>query len=200
MENTIQGLLDFARPPQMQKVRHDLRDTLRRALNLVEGHAKQQEVVVCEECPNAPVLVDGDPEQLHQVFVNLLLNGVEAMPDGGELQIAIQLRRCSRLPSAGSRSATPEPGFPKPIMQRIFEPFVTSKERGTGLGLAISRRIVEQHGGKLTAANREAVWRRVHGGVAAEREALDRPTGALTGAGPHGPRRTAQTEQPALQA
>ena len=51
MESTIQGLLDFARPPQMQVVRHDLRDTLRRALNLVEGHAKQQEVVVCEDLP-----------------------------------------------------------------------------------------------------------------------------------------------------
>ena len=52
MENTIQGLLDFARPPQMQTVRHDLRDTLRLALNLVEGHAKQQDVEVCEDCPD----------------------------------------------------------------------------------------------------------------------------------------------------
>ena len=51
MESTIQGLLDFARPPQMQMVCHDLRDTLHRALNLVEGHAKQQQVVVCEDCP-----------------------------------------------------------------------------------------------------------------------------------------------------
>jgi signal transduction histidine kinase len=154
MESTIQGLLDFARPPQMQRVCHDLRDTLRRALNLVEGHAKQQEVVVCEDCPSGPVPVDGDPEQLHQVFVNLLLNGVESMPDGGELKVAVQ-RDDSTDAVCRVVFADSGAGIPQPIMERMFEPFVTNKERGTGLGLAISRRIVEQHGGKLTAANRE---------------------------------------------
>ena len=154
MENTIQGLLDFARPPRMQKVHHDLRDTLHRALNLIEGYAKQQGVVVLQECSNTPVLVDGDPEQLHQVFVNLLLNGVEAMPDGGELRIAIQ-RVDGPSPVGRVSFRDNGSGIPEAIMQRIFEPFVTSKERGTGLGLAISQRILKQHGGKLTAANRE---------------------------------------------
>ncbi len=154
MESTIQGLLDFARPPQMQLVRHDLRDTLRRARNLVEGHARRQEVAVCEDCPSGPVLVDGDPEQLHQVFVNLLLNGAEAMPDGGQLMVTLQ---CDDATNSVCRVvfADSGEGIPQPIMERMFEPFVTNKERGTGLGLAISRRIVEQHGGKLTAANHE---------------------------------------------
>ena len=142
----------------MQKVRHDLRDTLHRALNLVEGYAKQQGVVVRQECANTPVLVDGDPEQLHQVFVNLLLNGVEAMPDGGELRIAIQCVDAA-APSARVSFCDNGTGIPEAIMQRIFEPFVTNKERGTGLGLAISRRILEQHGGRLTAANRDHVAR-----------------------------------------
>jgi signal transduction histidine kinase len=111
-------------------------------------------VVVHQECSSIPVLVDGDPEQLHQVFVNLLLNGVEAMPDGGELRIAMQ--RVNTANPVGRVSFCDNgAGIPETIMQRIFEPFVTSKERGTGLGLAISRRILEQHGGKLTAANRE---------------------------------------------
>jgi len=154
MENTIQGLLDFGRPPQMQKVHHDLRDTVRRSLNLVEGYAKQQGVIVRQEFSNAPMLVDADPEQLHQVFINLLINGVEAMPDGGELQIVMECVNAAdpvgrvSFCSAGS-------GIPESIRQRIFEPFVTSKERGTGLGLAISQRIVKQHGGTLTATNRE---------------------------------------------
>jgi two-component system, NtrC family, sensor histidine kinase HydH len=98
--------------------------------------------------------VDGDPEQLHQVFVNLLLNGVEAMPDGGELRVAMQCVNAADLVGRVSFSDSGN-GIPESIMQRMFEPFVTGKERGTGLGLAISRRIVKQHGGTLTAANRE---------------------------------------------
>ena len=89
MESTIQGLLDFARPPTLRRVTHDLRRTVQRALNLVEGRAKQQQVNIVTECPDAPVMVDGDPEQIHQVLVNLLLNGVEAMPDGGMLKMTI---------------------------------------------------------------------------------------------------------------
>jgi two-component system, NtrC family, sensor histidine kinase HydH len=153
MEDTIRGLLDFARPPRMQLVCHDLRDTLYRALNLVEGYAKQQAVIVRQECPSSPVMVDGDPEQLHQVFVNLVLNGVEAMPDGGELQITIRrVDGTNDLAQVSFRDTGI--GIPESVMQRLFEPFVTGKERGTGLGLAISRRIIQQHGGQLTAANR----------------------------------------------
>ena len=90
MENTIQGLLDFARPPELHRVEHDLRTTVRRALNLVEGRAKHQNVAVVEQLPETPVVVDGDPEQLHQILVNLLLNGIEAMPQGGSLTVAVQ--------------------------------------------------------------------------------------------------------------
>lgn len=153
MEDTIQGLLDFARPPEMHQVRHDLRDTLRRALNLVEGRARQQEVVIREDFSLEPVLIQGDPEQLHQVFINLLLNGIEAMPQGGELQVAI---RGEQATGGGQVTVCDSgTGIPQAVMARMFEPFVTSKDRGTGLGLAVSHRIVKQHGGKLTAANRE---------------------------------------------
>ena len=152
MENTIQGLLDFARPPPMHQVQHDLRDTLRRALNLIEGHAHQQDVLIHEDFAGTPVPVEGDPEQLHQVFVNLLLNGIEALPQGGELWVAI---RSEEPAGTGCRITVSDsgPGIPLAIMERMFEPFVTGKERGTGLGLAISRRIVQQHGGQLAAAN-----------------------------------------------
>lgn len=152
MEKTIQGLLDFARPQQLHRLPHDLRDTLRRALNLMEGRAKQERVRISTDLPSRPVLVEGDPEQLHQVFINLLLNGIDAMSQGGSLSVAVQSGGDT---AGGCRVVFRDtgPGIPESVMQRIFEPFITSKERGTGLGLAVSRRIVQEHGGRLTAAN-----------------------------------------------
>jgi two-component system, NtrC family, sensor histidine kinase HydH len=153
MESTIQGLLDFSRPAEVRRIRHDVRTTLQRALNLIEGRAKQQNVTIQEESPDHSLLMNGDPDLLHQVFVNLLLNGIESMEQGGILQVTVardpviedecQIKICD----GGT-------GIAPPVMERLFEPFVTSKRRGTGLGLAISRRIVGQHDGTLTAANR----------------------------------------------
>jgi two-component system sensor histidine kinase HydH len=152
MEHTIQGLLDFSRTAHLNRVRHDLRETVRRAVNLVDGRAKQYGVAIREAFPQQPVIVDGDPEQLHQVFVNLLINGVDAMADGGTMHISIQESQknpgmCSICFSdSGS-------GIPQKVLDRIFEPFVTTKEHGTGLGLAISRSIIKEHNGDLIAAN-----------------------------------------------
>lgn len=153
MEKTIQGLLDFARPPRLHRLRHDLCDTLRRALNLMDGRANHARVVLSIDLPDQPILVEGDPEQLHQVFINLLLNAIESMPQGGSLNVAATLGRPSKE-QCQVLFCDSGPGIPEAVMGKMFEPFVTSKERGTGLGLAVSRRIVEEHGGKLTGANR----------------------------------------------
>ena len=105
MENTIQGLLDFARPPDLDRVRHDLRETVQRAVSLVEGRAKQQKVAVRPQLPEAAVMVNGDPAQIHQVFVNLLLNGIDAAGRGGVLHVIVSKRRHSgrRLPDCFPR-------------------------------------------------------------------------------------------------
>jgi two-component system, NtrC family, sensor histidine kinase HydH len=152
MEGTIQGLLDFSRPPDLQCLPHDLRETLRRATNLVEGRARTQGVHVELDRDGCPVVVDGDPQQLQQVFVNLLINGIEAMPDGGLLCAHVDVIEAKsqvrvRIEDNGQ-------GIPADILPRLFEPFATSKERGTGLGLAVSRRIIEEHRGAIEAANR----------------------------------------------
>jgi signal transduction histidine kinase len=153
MEETIQELLDFARPPLLKKVLHDVRDTAQRALNLIQGRAMHHNIDVSAQICDAAMMVDGDPELLHQVFVNLLINGIESMAPGGRLDVSL-----------GPNESTPDvcricvadvgSGISAETLSRIFDPFLTTKERGTGLGLAISRGIIQQHQGRITATNR----------------------------------------------
>jgi two-component system, NtrC family, sensor histidine kinase HydH len=152
MEATIQGMLDFARPPKLNRVNHDLRDTIRRAVCLVEARANSEQVRLETALPLESLPVDGDAEQLHQVFVNLLLNGIESMPQGGEIRVEGAVVRGASDKCRVSFSDTGR-GIPEDCLPRIFEPFMTTKERGTGLGLAICRRIVKKHGGLISAAN-----------------------------------------------
>jgi signal transduction histidine kinase len=166
METTIERMLDFARPPRMNRTRHDVREIVTRALNVNEGRAHHAGVEIVSAIPPAPINVNGDAEQLHQVFSNLLQNAIEAMPGGGTLRLAIEPDIASsidsRLDSSAARRmcrvvvADTGPGISSDVMRRIFEPFVTDKARGTGLGLAVSYRIVRDHDGNLTAENRPA--------------------------------------------
>lgn len=153
MEETIQGLLDFARPPPLNRVEHDLRGTIQRAINLVEGRAAHDGIRIVPQLPDYQLLVDGDPEQLHQVFVNLLINGIESMSGAGVLHVSAGLSNTSP-PACQVVVADRGTGIPNDRLTRIFEPFVTTKEHGTGLGLPVSRRIVREHGGTIFASNR----------------------------------------------
>ena len=171
METTIQGLLDFARPPKLNRVPHDLRQTLQRALNLVDSRARQQGIEITSEM-DTPLIVDGDTEKLHQVLVNLLINAVEAMPDGGRLSIDAEDAMIGiEIPQSPAddklRGSQKQPGnhvavitirdtgegIDNDVLSRLFEPFATTKERGTGLGLAVSHRIIEEHHGTIHACN-----------------------------------------------
>lgn len=152
MEATIQGLLDFSRPPQLRRTVYDLRETLRRALNLVEGRARQQGVDLRAEINGQPLTVDGDPEQLHQVLVNLLLNGMESMEQGGTLTMVAAT--VADPPQVRVEVRDSGAGISADVLPRLFEPFVSAKEHGTGLGLAICRRIVVEHGGTIDGYNR----------------------------------------------
>ncbi|TXT35081.1 MAG: signal transduction histidine kinase nitrogen specific NtrB [Planctomycetota bacterium] len=152
METTIQSLLDFARPPRLHRSRHDLRQIVQRAINLTEGRARQSGVVLTSRLGDEPLWVNADAEQLHQVCINLLLNGIESMSSGGEFQM--ELERDVSESFVRARFLDSGRGIPDNVLPRLFEPFTTSKDRGTGLGLAVSRRIVTEHSGRLLGENR----------------------------------------------
>jgi signal transduction histidine kinase len=151
LEHTVQGLLDFARLPAPQRCDCDLRDVLAEAVNLARVRASQQKVDLAVDQPLTRVPADVDPNQLRTVLVNLLLNALDAMPQGGRLEARLQGSTTTgiRLTVADTGS-----GIAPDLAGRLFTPFTTTKATGTGLGLSISRRIVEEHGGRLVAVNR----------------------------------------------
>jgi signal transduction histidine kinase len=128
----------------------DLLDVVRAVAGLIRGRAERQKVSVGLEVPGRPVTLTADAGQLRQVLLNLCLNALDAMPSGGELHLRV------RAPAAGPVTievADTGPGVAPSMMPRLFVPFASTKDTGLGLGLPISKRIVEDHGGAITASN-----------------------------------------------
>ncbi len=147
----VQDLLSYARTPRPTLMQTDLNELLTEIVEFSANHTDMRGVAIRTDLdPNLPkVLLDGD--QLRQVAINLILNAGGAMPNGGELVVAT---------APGPDHATVRvmfhdtgSGIPAENLDKIFEPFYTTKARGTGLGLAISRQIVEMHQGTITIAS-----------------------------------------------
>ena len=93
----------------------------------------------------------GDPQQLQQVFLNLLLNAADAIPEGGT--ITVRTVHYKQAKTVAVVLCDTGKGIPDELMEKIFQPFFTTKGKGTGLGLAVSKRIVEEHGGSIAVSN-----------------------------------------------
>jgi two-component system sensor histidine kinase HydH len=152
MEACIQTFLDFARPPSSERRRSDLLHVVRRAVALIEGRARRQQVSYKLDLPTEPVELFIDSEQIQQVLINLLLNALDAMPHGGDLLIAVAPAEPDPK-HVTVRIEDNGPGIAPAILARLFEPFVSGKETGLGLGLSISRRLIEAHGGGISGEN-----------------------------------------------
>jgi two-component system sensor histidine kinase HydH len=151
IESTLQTFLDFARPPRTERRLVDLQEVLGAVAGLLRGRAEKQRVAVRVETPPGQIPVLAYPGQFRQVFMNLALNALDAMPAGGTLAVRVRGLDPGRLEV---EVADTGPGIPREMVPRLFQPFASTKDTGLGLGLAISRRIVEDHGGTLDAENR----------------------------------------------
>jgi two-component system sensor histidine kinase HydH len=157
IEQIITGLLMFARPPAARPQSCDLRQVLEKTLDLLElqlGDAqvdlRKDYVESSEEIP----LVYADPDLTQQVFLNLCLNALQAMPEGGELHGGLVVRRYrTRRSMVDVSFRDTGVGIPRDLMERIFDPFFTTRSMGTGLGLPISLQIMREVGGVITAKN-----------------------------------------------
>lgn len=145
IETTTQQMLRYARPPELRTIVVDPGDLVQRALQLVGPQATANGVRIATRVDVSDARLSVDPELMVQVLVNLMLNGIQAMEQGGNLEVWIEAHQ----PELWLGVRDTGTGIPAEARSDIFRPFYTTKSTGTGLGLSISRQIVERHGGSL---------------------------------------------------
>ncbi|MBI3897537.1 MAG: hypothetical protein HY308_04480 [Gammaproteobacteria bacterium] len=193
LKTQVNAFAEYARPSQIQTKPIHLNDLIRDVVELyraergpssndtvqlraAEGHAEASQVTLRLELTDLPPIV-ADPGRLRQVLHNLLLNARDALTQ----QTKPLLRIGTRVLSEGTQQFVElsmrdnGPGFPPELMERLFEPYITSKSKGTGLGLAVVKRIIEEHSGSIFAENLQAggagiTIRLPVGGTARERD------------------------------
>lgn len=152
--NRIEGLftnmLDFARPKPPQFTSVSLKEVIDRAL-LFTPSVTTQKVKVSWDRENHVPLIQADPNQLYQVFLNLFLNAAAAMPGGGTISIVITTNKAAETVEVALSDTGG--GIDEALLDDIFNPFFTTKPKGSGLGLATSKTLIGLHGGSIVASN-----------------------------------------------
>ena len=151
LNTIIQDLLNYGKPLALHGAPVDLTVLIRKVM---EGGSRDREKPpeVALHLPNS-VMADVDEILMRQALTNLIRNALDAMPDGGELEVS-----CLALPegTVEIRISDTGPGIPKENREKIFLPFFTTKPKGTGMGLALVQKIVLAHGGRIRVENGES--------------------------------------------
>ncbi|WP_161598917.1 ATP-binding protein [Bacillus mesophilum] len=146
IELILSELLTLAKPKEMKfKVMNKVKELLEDVTTLIETQAILNNVEIVTNMSSCTPSIQCDENQLKQVFINLLKNSIEAMPDGGKIIIDFDVIQDSIQIAFRDDG----PGIPDHLLNRVQEPFFTTKEKGTGLGLMISKQIIENHSGRF---------------------------------------------------
>jgi PAS domain S-box-containing protein len=148
----VRALLDFAREPGDERTLISVRDAARETVELVRRTSSAKAVEIVEVDDGEPTPVVGNPNQLKQIFLNLVTNASQALGGEGVIEVAVRREGDYVVATVSDEG----PGIPEEVLPRIFDPFFTTKRNagGSGLGLSVSHGIAEAHGGSLTAENR----------------------------------------------
>ncbi len=155
INKVINNFLQFAKPPKTKKQKTDIIEVLNRTIQLVSDTLAKNNIEVVKEYGDSMPSIRADQSQLQQLFLNLILNAVEAMSEGGKLKVLAKVEIKATEEEANKKwieiifSDTGR-GVSPQLKNKIFEAFYTTREQGTGLGLSISKRIVENHGGEIS--------------------------------------------------
>jgi signal transduction histidine kinase len=157
-EKIIRELLQFARPGSAEFQPTDVRASIAKTLNLVSNYLYKQKIEAVTHIEENLPKVEADPLQLEQVLVNLYLNAIDAMLDGGKLSVTAALEAAPGDPSRIAITVADTGfGMHEQDLARIFQPFYSAKKKkGLGLGLPICERIIKNHGGRIQVESRPA--------------------------------------------
>ena len=145
----LTDLLDIARPHPPQMMRSNLNTTVEHGVMLARQQVLSRPIrIELQQAPDLPE-VEHDSDQIHQVFLNLLLNAVQATEGAGTVRVEIGTEDGMAAVTVSDTGR----GIPEHQLSQIFRPFFTTKGNGTGLGLSLARRIVEEHHGQITVAS-----------------------------------------------
>ncbi|HEV2276275.1 MAG TPA: ATP-binding protein, partial [Acidobacteriaceae bacterium] len=145
LDRVVQTLVDFSRPVELQLKEQDLRRIVSGVLMLASAELETHNVYVQSTLPDRPVLAKVDADLLKQALLNVVLNGAQAMADGGKLEVG--LRENGRMALLSIRDEGT--GIPADIRDKIFDLYFTTKKDGSGIGLAMTYRIVQLHNGSV---------------------------------------------------
>ncbi|MCE5334790.1 MAG: HAMP domain-containing protein [Desulfobacteraceae bacterium] len=152
MEATINRFLDFARPQEPVFTDLNIRELIEEALLVMMPKARQQETIVNTRLDSLIPTVRGDRKQLGEAFLNLMVNGLEALGNGGEISVLVRKIDANgddRREFIRVDVADTGPGIEDKNLARLFDPFFTTKPTGSGLGLAIVGSTIQRHGGSV---------------------------------------------------
>ena len=150
LNRVIGQLLDYARPMTMNRRETAIQTVIQHALRMIESQAREKGVVIQTELQADVVAVLIDPDRIKQVFLNLYLNAIGAMEGGGILSVALFSMTDRRIRIEVRDTGV---GIDPKDLDRIFDPYFTTKSSGTGLGLAIVQKIIEAHRGEIQVAS-----------------------------------------------
>jgi len=154
IEQFTTDLLQFARPKSIQPVEQDVTPILEKVLDNLEQQFKSTNVTVKREFDDDLPSILLDPDAIQHVFWNLILNSIDAMPDGGQFRVSSSSRHYRSKRAVEVAFHDTGCGIPEEVLDKVFDPFFTTRPNGTGLGLSISLQIVKQHGGRINMRNR----------------------------------------------
>jgi signal transduction histidine kinase len=151
IDDLVARLRGIAATAPKQSGAVDIREPIRETVTLLRGQFEQSRTTVHFDFRDTSPLVAVEEAQLKQLFLNLLMNGIEAMGSGGEITIAVSRRESDGRNTVVIEVADNGPGISEAVRASMFDPFFTTKARGSGLGLAICRGITDAHRGTIRA-------------------------------------------------